>query len=156
MSSYFLKNYTTAEFIKTIQQFADRDKITLGASGKEVVNFKKGSLWAITAKEAYIQGDIRFQQIGNDVFCNIDFDRSKVWMVNAFGGFLYFILAIILAIVSNFQALELNIDVAIWTDVGAIFLVAVSMLVVFSELYLVSKAEKFFKESFELWYTNLL
>ena len=156
MGSYFLKNYTSVEFVKSIQQLANKDKISLEASGKDVLGFNKGSIWAVTSHKFYVQGEFRFQQIGDDVFCSIIFTRTKIWMTNAILGILLFLLTFGMYLVSTFQALDLNLYSAIWLGSLSYAGIASTLFIVFGDLYLVTKAEKIFRKNFELWYTNLI
>ena len=71
-------------------------------SSKELIKFERGSVWAITTRNFYVQGRMRISAFDDKLECKIKSDRTKIWLANALAGLGYFTLILIFSIVSFF------------------------------------------------------
>ena len=154
MTFYRFTNIKYNEFFQELHRFFSKRGMKTPISSKEIIKFERGSMWAITSKNFYVQGKIRIITFDDKLECKIDFDRTKIWLANALVGLGYFALILIFSIVSFFQALNLEIETSFYTSLIATVLIAFSISIIFGELYLVNKAEKIFVEEFESWFSS--
>jgi hypothetical protein len=155
MTYYRLNDIDTVELEKELLRFFSSHGTKTIISNEGVIEFNKGSLWALTASNFVISGRLRVQRHGY-LSCNITFDRTRMWMVNSLMGVLLAVMSLVIAWLSVDQAMKLQVTLSSYYFLLVIFLVGSSIAMIFYELYAVNAAEKMFLKSFETWFKNYL
>ena len=153
MTCYYLRNITNDKLKSELQRFYSSHNIKPKSTTEGLIYFEKGSVWGYSSDNFLVQGNMRFQSLGEFISCSITFSRTKIFLVNSLFGIIFTALIGCFLIIFQDQLLF----PAVFLTVGWLFpLLFVVVVVIFLEFYLLEAVEKKFLELFEIWFESYL